>query len=238
MKTMTEYLSEERLVNISQVRHIVANLAKFGLVDPTVILSLKFVKTELHYVWFDDDGMRVYGTEVEAKLARKEFASYQRIVETRYVQTPAALLSDSVVGSRVLRHSPEGKDLVAQDFDCGFHVQVFQDGKEIGWIDSDRCFYYTAAPTVRDFIGWAWCSGLGRSKEITADLKLASAEVCKYVNRCNGRVMYEGWDKLMGEVYIRDRTVWCEGSPLINPTLAVATRLLTGKEHPGFNICW
>lgn len=241
---MAAYMERERIENLQQKVTLPANLDRYGLANPLVTIRLPFYKTERCFTWVDAEGARVIKTEAETEAMTipddQELNEYKRILETQYVTKGPGLLSDLVIESRDLPYGEEGKALTAAGFSHGFSVEVHfdLDGSYLGRIDSDRMFYFESAPTVREFIGWAWCSSLGRTKELSADLDKASARICRYIVERSGMVFYENWSKEIAATFVRDETTHYEGSSLVNPLLAVATKLLVGKEHPGFNICW
>jgi hypothetical protein len=118
-----------------------------------------------------------------------------------------------------------------------FRLELFEGDTQIGFI-SDNHFHFTAAESLRQYIGWIWASGLGRRKEITRDLDAAVEQVAQHVHYFAGAGDYESWSSLMGRVYVRDETVPYEHYPYLNGTLFVATRTLLGVAHKGFNICY
>jgi hypothetical protein len=122
----------------------------------------------------------------------------------------------------------------------GWSLDVYCESELIGSIQ-DKVFRYTEAHSVRDFIGWVWASSLGRTKvlDVTSDdLDKAAASVVKAIHQSDGQVGYDWWAELMTTVYVRDKTVLYECYPYLNATLKVATRLIHGAEHPGFNVSW
>ena len=116
-----------------------------------------------------------------------------------------------------------------------YQVEVLVGDTVVGKI-LDKVFHYNAAPTLREYIGWVWASGLGSTKEILCDLDATVERVAQHVYRSGGAGSYASWSNLMAGVYSRDETVRCEHFPYLNGTLAVATRTLLGVEHPGFNV--
>jgi len=223
---------------------IAANLAHYDLPDPLVRLRLRFTQGERCWTWFDDEGMRVTKTvaEVEASsdMEVMECQEFTRVTAEIWLESEPGLLSNLIVDAKNFPYTPGAKALTEQGWQasCITDVRLDLDDTYMGYVDCDCLFVYEDAHTVREFIGYAWCSGIGCAKSVTADLNAASALVCRYINGNGGRVMFEGWEDTLSKVYVRNQTVSFGSGPLINPTLAVATKLLIGKEHPGFNICW
>lgn len=231
---------------------IAANVKHFQLPDPAVHLRLSFYKKEAY--WDVPDGSAEL-TEAEAEEALADGRYYGgdenlwfscRRVRSNLagsLTSPVqASLSEALATNAAadLAKHPTALAFKASGFEAAWDTEVLLKGTltVIGQIDCDRMFVYTGALKVRDMIGWAWVSSLGQSKLIDADLDAAATKVTRYVRDRDGRADLDTWSKLINEVYRRDVTTRFDGSSLINPTLAVATRLLTRLEHPGFNICW
>ena len=222
------------------------NMVRYGLADFTVRLRVMAYKREECCQYFDPKTDNPVDWEEGDPLP----AGVNLIPIDRDVEKPRSLCSDMMPLSEALgkarefasRQNHKIQALREGGYEESWDVEVLADLNDmwyvIGRIDSDGSFYYTGAPTLREFLAWIWCSSLGATKELTADLDAAVCKVTTHVYMTGGRVDYEQWSKLMNQVYQRDVTVRIESSPYLNPTLAVATRLITGKEHPGFNICW
>lgn len=224
------------------------NVARFGLADFSVLLQVRAYKREECYQYFDPKTLNL----VDWKEGDPLPAGVNLIPTIRNVGEPRSLRSDMMPLSEALgkarefvsRRNPKIQELREGGYEEAWDVEVLADLKDtslwsvIGRIDSDGSFYYMEAKTIREFTGWIWCSSLGTTQVLSADLDDAVCHVATHVHITGGRVNYEQWSELMNQIYMRDVTVRIESSPYLNPTLAVATRLITGKEHPGFNICW
>lgn len=58
--------------------------------------------------------------------------------------------------------------------EIALYIEVFQDGKRIGKVDSDHRFHYTAAPDLRTALGWILATDLGHVKVLGVGLDSAT----------------------------------------------------------------
>lgn len=211
------------------------NLERFNLQDLEVQTQVTLYRSVPTVVWVEGTVRR----ELDQRDVTDDMVippscwEGQRVTET----LPLVLGSGSLMS--LLESSLSATYLFAREngWQHPYQVEVLVDGDVIGKI-SDNHFHYTAAPTLREYIGWIWASGLGRRKEITRDLDAAVEQVAQHVYYFAGAGAYESWSSLMGRIYVRDETVPYEHFPYLNGTLAVATRTLLGVAHKGFNICY
>lgn len=210
------------------------NIDRLNLKDFEVQARVTLYRTKPTVVWTEGTTRReVDQDQAEGVEIPENCWEGHRILETLTVDVGAGAVSQALgmSMSSTYQFAHENK------WEHPYCLDLFVGDAKIGFI-TDNCFHYIAAPTLREYVGWIWASGMGRSKAITADLDAAVEEIAGLVHRSGGRIAYEPWSHLLSRIYVRGETVPCEHFGYINGTLAVATRTLLGNELPGFNICY
>lgn len=141
-----------------------------------------------------------------------------------------------------LRYSGLAEMFNAELEEVFIHIDVVQDGKVIGLIDSDGDFDYEAAPDLRTALGWKIATDGGRVCLIGSfDLDQATTWLLDTI-RANGiekEAFFGTYFATLKRVFIYRRTSrFADGRFGAATTLwHVATRAL-GKEHPGYPFCY
>lgn len=124
-------------------------------------------------------------------------------------------------------------------------IVVFS-GEELGILDGDGRFAYTAAPDLRTALGWALVTDGGRERCLlgVVDLDAAVAGLEEIIRGVDldapeavvREVFFEAWMPALARVFVAKKTSRF-GSGHCAPACdlwTVATRTVLGRPHPGF----
>ncbi len=219
------------------------NLAKYGIEDLQVNVGVTVHKRVPVIRYYDSNGYPVNVGLGDAQTHPfPEGACLEEVSLDAGIRTQTFLtnifLSEFLATGETFRNNP-WVTLQAQE---GYHLRGILDirdaqGALIGQIQ-DGVFIYTRAPSLRDFIGWVWCSGLGKTKELSSDLNSATALVTRHTFQSNGQGDLNDWEFCLGQVYMQGVTVRYGCQPYINSTRQFAIRNLLGLDVIGFSFGW
>lgn len=118
---------------------------------------------------------------------------------------------------------------------------ITQDGKEIGRVDSDSQFHYTAAPDLRTALGWAMATDGGRGRSLKFDLEVVTRDLVTDVIKTlhpyaiSQRYFFEGWHPAMNKAFKAvGGSRYSDALSFSNLLWRILTREYLGEEHPGY----
>lgn len=225
------------------------NAAKFGLKDFPVRLRLTFSSPSVTvYRRVNPDGtvtnvpngedpteddfpvnVSIYAGDVKTDEPRS-------LVET-LCDLPSVQAFTSKANPQVVIFLEAGKQFA-------WEVQVINaaTNKVVGTLSPyDGDFHYTEAPTLREFIAWAWCSGIGRNQELdVALLDKATRSIAHFAAQWDTEHMpsFSSWANECGQWFQRDITSRYGPESYFNPTWKVANRVVHGVVKPGFSFAY
>lgn len=128
------------------------------------------------------------------------------------------------------------------------YIQVEKDGQRIGYIDSDRQFNFTAAPTLRECLGWAVATDFGQVQLLKFDLTAETRSLEQTISAgpfdepsMLDEYFFEGAfdEQVQKTVEYHRSSRFADGyCGVKNLFWQVGTRTLLGKEHPGFEFSY